>query len=292
MTANLPLPDYHTHTFRCGHASGSPADYVIEARSRGLIALGIADHLPLLPVRDPALSMSIDELPDYVAEIQQLKKQFPGFVLLGIEADYRPSTIYEVKDLLESYPFDYVIGSVHHLGDWGFDDPRQIARYQFEDIDDLWVEYLELVGDAAETGLFTILGHLDLMKKFGHRPNRPLDKELDALAGRVARAGVVVEINTAGLRRPAREPYPGLDILRRLNEHGVPITFGSDAHDPSEVGADFARALQLAKQAGYREYVLLRPSALPNPSSPVMLEKRPLPTDCGKSDHGPQPENG
>jgi len=272
MPTNLPLPDYHTHTYRCGHASGSPADYVAQAQAKGLIAIGIADHLPLLPLPDPALSMSVAELPKYVAEINELKKRFPGYVFLGIEADYRPGTILEVRDLVKSYPFDYVIGSVHHLGEWGFDDPRQISRYQFEDINDLWVEYLELLGDAAESGLFSILGHLDLMKKFGHRPTRPLNKELDTLAKRLARAGIVVEINTAGLRRPAREPYPNLDILRRLNSHGVPITFGSDAHDPQEVGADFVRAVESAQQAGYKEYALL------DPLHPGLFSRRPLPT--------------
>jgi hypothetical protein len=106
-------------------------------------------------------------LPDYVAEVQALKAAYPGYVLLGIEADYRPGTVTEVQGLLENYPFDYVIGSVHFLEDWGFDDPRHIDEYRGRDVDSLWAQYLELVGDAAESGLFTILGHLDLIKKFG-----------------------------------------------------------------------------------------------------------------------------
>ncbi len=253
----MKLPDYHTHTARCGHATGRPGDYVEAARARGLAALGVADHLPLLPDRDPELSMSAFELDDYVAEVQELKARFPDYVLLGIEADYRPQTVSEVGALLESSPFDYVIGSVHHLGGWGFDDPRQMDEYADRDIDDVWIEYFELVGDAAESGLFTILGHLDLVKKFGYRPTRTRGAELDRLVERVARAGALVEINTAGLHRPVGEAYPTLDILRRLCIAGVAVTFGSDAHRPQEVGRDFDHAVALAQAAGYAEFASL-----------------------------------
>jgi histidinol-phosphatase (PHP family) len=225
----------------------------------GLAAIGVADHLPLLPEWDPRLSMHTCELSEYVEEVQELKTSFPGYVLLGIEADYRPKTVSDVGQLLGGSPFDYVIGSVHHLGDWGFDDPRQIAEYADRDIDDLWIEYFELVGDAAESGLFTILGHLDLVKKFGYRPTRTLDAELDRLVERVAKAGVLVEINTAGLRRPLGEAYPTLDILRRLCAARVPVTFGSDAHRPGEVGRDFEHAVALAQAAGYSEFASLAP---------------------------------
>jgi histidinol-phosphatase (PHP family) len=253
----MRLPDYHTHTARCGHARGMPAEYVTAAQTAGLLAIGVADHLPLLPEPDPELSMNACELLDYVDEVQELKARFPGFVLLGIEADYRPETVSDVQALLESQPFDYVVGSVHHLGDWGFDDPRQVERYNSVDIHDVWVEYYERVGEAAESGLFTIIGHLDLVKKFGHRATRPLDAELDRLVRRIARAGVVVEINTAGLHTPAKEAYPSPEILGRLQTAEVPITFGSDAHRPPQVGRDFAHAAALARTAGYDSFATL-----------------------------------
>lgn len=255
----MRLPDYHTHTARCGHARGTPAEYVEAARAAGLLAIGVADHLPLLPEPDPELSMEACELDDYVAEVLELKAAFPGFVLLGIEADYRPDTVSEVHSLLESQPFEYVIGSVHHLGDWGFDDPRQMEGYSSRQIDDVWVDYLELVGEAAECGLFTILGHLDLVKKFGYRPTRALDDELDRVVERISRAGVAIEINTAGLHKPVKEAYPSPAILRKLWAADIPITFGSDAHRPEEVGRDFARAADLARAAGYEEFARLEP---------------------------------
>lgn len=256
----MHLPDYHTHTGRCGHASGAPTEYIEAAQRQGLLGIGIADHLPLLPTHDPELSMQVDDLADYVAEVEALKARFPDYVLLGIEADYRPHTVSDVASLLDSRPFDYVIGSVHHIGAWGFDDPRQIDEYDSRDIDGVWIDYLQLVGEAAESGLFTILGHLDLVKKFGYRPTRALDHEFGVLVDRVARAGVLVEINTAGLHKPVQEIYPTLDILQRLHAAGVMITFGSDAHRPGEVGRDFVHAVDLARRAGYDEYALLEPT--------------------------------
>ncbi len=236
---------------------GSPEEYVQEALALGLSGIGIADHLPLLPESDPTISMDLCHLDGYVQEVRRLKHEHPGYVLLGVEADYRPHTISEVKTLLNSHPFDYVIGSVHYLGAWGLDDERQIDEYLGRDVDDVWIEYLELVGDAAESGAFTILGHLDLAKKFGYRPSRVLTRELDRLVERVAGAGVLVEINTAGLHKPVGEAYPAPGILSRLREAGVEITFGSDAHRPSEVGRDFARAVELARTAGFTRFASL-----------------------------------
>ncbi len=96
------------------------------------------------------------------------------------------------------------------------------------------------------------------MKKFGHRPSASLHDAVDALARRLAAAGVVVELNTAGLRKPVREIYPSPDVVRALRSAGVPITFGSDAHAPAEVGHDLDRAAALARECGYDRYAALR----------------------------------
>jgi histidinol-phosphatase (PHP family) len=274
---SLFLPDYHTHTARCGHAKGAAAEYVAAARECGLAAIGVSDHLPMLHAPGPELSMDLDQLDDYVAEVRGLQREAPGFVLLGVEADYHPTTIAAVRDLLAAHPFDYVIGSVHFLDEWGFDDPRNLDSWAQRDVDDVYLQYLEVVGDAAETGLFTILGHLDLVKKFGYRPSRPLGAALDTLAQRAARAGVVVELNTAGLRKPIGEIYPSVEWLRVLRAHGVPITFGSDAHRPGDVGADRAAAVEAARAAGYNEYAWLATAGGAAPHDRAQVEARPLP---------------
>lgn len=274
VPATPPLPDYHTHTALCGHARGRPEEYVEQALARGLTAIGIADHLPLLHDRDPQLSMDLAQLEGYVEEVLRLKQRYPGFVFLGIEADYRPDTIEAVRSLLGEYPFDYVVGSVHFIDGWGFDDPRHARGFAERPIDHVYRRYFELVGEAADTGVFTIIGHLDLVKKFGHRPTVSMDELLRALATRIARGGLLVELNTAGLRKPVAEIYPAADILPILRAAGVRLTFGSDAHAPEEVGCDFTSAVRHARSGGFTDYAGLAPSP---GGVRARIEVRPLP---------------
>lgn len=259
----MNYPDYHTHVARCGHASGTAADMVAAARAANLAGIGISDHLPLLPRPDADVTMRPGELEAYVAEVLALKESHPGFVLLGIEADYFRAGAGEIERLLQSHPFDYVIGSVHYLDSWGFDNSKNVAGFEERDIDEIYRCYYELLGDAAESGLFTIIGHLDLVKKWGHRSRTGLAAELDRLMARLRRTQVLVEINTAGLRKPVKEIYPQLDLLRRARAAGLGITFGSDAHQPEEVGWEFAAAGKLAREAGFSSHAVLRPAAGP-----------------------------
>jgi histidinol-phosphatase (PHP family) len=255
----LSLPDYHTHTARCGHAKGSAADYVEAARSRGLSGIGISDHLPLLHTTDPGVTMSLDELSAYVAEVQELKAKYPGYVYLGIEADYRRDTIQDVVELLRTHPFDYVIGSVHFLDGWGFDDPSQVGEFEERDVDEVYRTYYAHLEEAAGAGAFTMLGHLDLVKKFGHRPVDSLDAEIERVADKMAGHGVVAEINTSGLHKPVAEIYPSDHVLAILRRRGVAVTFGSDAHTPTDVGRDLVAAVYAATKAGFCSYAHLAP---------------------------------
>ncbi len=261
------LPDYHTHNSRCGHARGSLREYVEAALERGLSGIGVSDHLPLVHTRDPELSMALSELEAYVCDVRDLQTEYPGFILLGIEADYRPDTFDDVHGVLGSYPFDYVIGSVHYLDEWPFDDPRQRHTWEGRDVDDVWRRYFDMVGEAAETGAFTLIGHLDLVKKWGHRPLRPIEDAARTLAERIGRTDAVVEVNTSGLRKPVAELYPDLDLLRLLREHGAAVTFGSDAHSPDDVGRDFAAALAAVREAGFDSYAALEypPTSIESP---------------------------
>ena len=121
-----------------------------------------ADHMPLLYFEDPELAMAPAELPVYVERVLELKDRYSDRIVvrLGIEADYHAATQEERARLLGQYPWDYVIGSVHILGDWIFDDPRQLEGYQGLDLDQFYVDYLEAVGDMAETGLYLSLIHI------------------------------------------------------------------------------------------------------------------------------------
>lgn len=233
--------DYHLHTSRCGHARGTMEEYVLAARDKGLKAIGFADHFPLywLPAgkRDPSLAMEPDELPGYIEEVRRLQKKYPGIkIKLGIEVDYIPGFEGELARLLRRYPFDYVLGSVHYIDGWGFDNPAYLEQYRDWDTGELYKRYFQLVRRAALSGLFDVIAHPDLIKKFGYRPRVDLLPLYRETATVFKQAGVLVEVNTAGLRAPAGEIYPAPAFVHECVRQGLRFTTGSDAHAPEQVG--------------------------------------------------------
>jgi histidinol-phosphatase (PHP family) len=105
----------------------------------------------------------------------------------------------------------------------------------------------------AKTQLFDIVGHLDLVKKFNYRSKNDLSDLLLKTVEIIGKSGMCVEINTSGLRKPCHEIYPGEKLLKMCFDHDIPITFGSDAHSPEDVGAGFDRAVELVRRVGYGE---------------------------------------
>lgn len=254
--------DLHMHTSRCGHASGEMAEYIEAGRVRGLDVMCFTDHLPMPAPYPQHYTMRADEMPAYVADVlaaaAQARDSGGPEVLLGIEADWLPDAIPAVVDSLAAYDFDVVLGSVHFLGDWAFDDPDLVARYDYWRPDDLWERYFEETAHAAASGMFDVIAHPDLVKKFGSRSERDPRSWYEQTAIALADAGCAVEVNSAGLRKPVAEIYPSLDLLKACRRRGVPATMGSDAHSPAEVGEglDLARALLL--EAGYTSVVCFR----------------------------------
>ena len=254
------LMDYHIHTSRCGHAVGTMEEYVERALVVGLGEMGFSDHLYLyfLPPdrRDPSLAMDERELPEYVESVLRLRDRYPQIpIRLGVEADYYPGYEEILQRILEPYPWDYVYGSIHFIDGWGFDDPKYVDRYLQWNIDELYARYFGLVKDAAATGLFDVMGHLDVIKKFGHRPKGDVSSLYAGVAAALKDAGVAIEVSTAGLRKPVGEIYPSPTLLAECGRMGVPASLGSDSHHPSEVGIYFDWALEALRAAGYHEIV-------------------------------------
>jgi histidinol-phosphatase (PHP family) len=255
------IADYHIHTRLCRHAVGDPHEYVERAIELGMTEMGFADHLPFLGGWQPRhdlkddWAMGLDELDDYVALVQGLAREYEDDVriILGVEADFIPETLDQTGATLAQYPFEYVIGSVHIIGDrFGFDHPEMEGRLAQYGIDRIHLESLELTRQAAGSGLFDVVGHLDHAKKFGP----PEDGDAVAAAASaalhaVAAAGMIVEVNTGGLRKRIGEPFPGAGLLTEANALHIPLVFGSDAHRPGDVGHGFDAAAELARRAGY-----------------------------------------
>jgi len=248
------IADYHTHTPLCKHASGEPEAYAARAVERGLPEIGFSDHSPMPPHYDPDWRMSYEQYGAYVAMVERCRKAFPKLsIKLGLEADFHDGTEDFVYNTTNEYDFDYVIGSIHYLGDWGFDNPANVGRFDGRDVFDVYREYFDKVARLAASGLYDILGHPDVVKKFGHRPARPYDDLMAKALEAVQKAGMALDVNTSGLRRPAKEIYPSRRFLELAREVGVPVTLGSDAHRPEEVGEGFGEAVALLKSVGYDE---------------------------------------
>lgn len=255
------LPDYHVHTFRCGHAGGESRAFVEKAIERGLSEIAFTDHIPLyfLPHdrRDPSLAMREDQFDGYVAEVRGLQREFAGAIAvrLGLEADYAEGFEDELRGWLARADWDLVLGSVHWVaGDW-IDAPQSIPRYEKEGTEALYREYYRLLAKAARTRLFDVLTHFDLPKKHGHRaPPEVAEAEDEAIAA-AREADVAVEISSAGLRKTARELYPEPRLLAKLVRAGVAVTFSSDAHAPAEVGWGYERTVKTARECGVTGFV-------------------------------------
>lgn len=231
--------DYHIH----GLAHEGPPHtverllpYVEAARAAGLTEVGFADHDRYLDGLDFSVFPELEWLTGMP-------------VRAGLEVDFRPGKDHHRE--LAGRPWDYLIGSVHAIGAWEFDRAGQEAGFAAWDIDELYTTYFNLVAQAAATGLFQIIGHLDLIKIYGHRPRRPVLELAEPAFRAIARSGAAIEVNTAGLFKPVGESYPSRELLERAFSLHIPVTIGSDAHAPAEVGRERDRLRELLHRIGY-----------------------------------------
>ncbi len=232
--------DYHTHNVRCGHAQGQIEDYIRTAISHGLTEIGISDHSPLYYMEGndpiPGQAMAKNELEQYVEEALNLKARYTGQidVKLGLESDYIEGMESFYADILAKYPFDYVIGSVHHvLNTHVYDHRRWTAK---PDPMAVYAEYYRLVQKSARSGLFDILAHTTAILAYSPRP---IPAEVEALQDEALEAiretGLCVEVNTSGFRKMRTDPFPSSRMITKAVELGIPLTFSSDSHRPDEV---------------------------------------------------------
>ena len=213
------------------------------------------DHGPTSDGFDAAHRMSLSEYPSYQEQVVAIQREHEGHgprVFFGVEADFYEAGIPFLGQWLPQQGFDLVLGSIHFLQTWGFDDPDERHVWDSVDVTGTWREYFALLGRLADSRLFDVVGHLDLPKKFGYRPP---DRELKDMAlpvlDKIAAAGMAIELNTGGLRKPVKEIYPSQALLAWACERKIPICFGSDAHRPEEVGYAFGDAVRWARGAGY-----------------------------------------
>lgn len=248
-------PDYHMHTPLCRHATGTPREYAAQAVRLGFNEIGFSDHSPMPRDDFDDWRMRASDLDRYVQDVEAARREFPQLTIkLALEVDFIPGYEGWIKELAARYPWDYFIGSVHYVESWAIDSPHETEKWKQRDIAQVWSSYFERLAEAASSGFFDIIGHVDLCKKFGYYPKSDCSVLYRSFLERARAGGVAIELNTAGLRKDCKEIYPSRALLEVAAELGVPITFGSDAHAPEEVGLNFAEAIELARSVGYTEY--------------------------------------
>jgi histidinol-phosphatase (PHP family) len=184
------------------------------------------------------------DLDDYVEVVQAVKAEgLP--VVLGLEVDFYQDRMDQVARLLDGYPFDVLLGSVHWLGTWRFDvlnDPLVMAEWDVRDIDDVWDEYTRAMEELGASGVCDVFAHPDLVKIAGRMPSVS-DEFYDRITEAAVRSGMAAELSSAGWRKPCDQEYPAPPLLKRFVDRGVPLTTASDGHGLPDV-ADRADSLR------------------------------------------------
>jgi histidinol-phosphatase (PHP family) len=245
------IVDLHNHTPLCNHAKGSPREFIEKAIEKKINLFGFSDHAPMK--FDEGYRMTFEQMDGYEREIAELKDEYKDKIdiKLAYEVDYLPG--YVDKRVLDR-EVDYMIGSVHFIESWGFDNPEFIGEYANKDATETWTEYFKLIAQMAETKAFNIVGHMDLLKVFNFKQPKDTAKMAKKAIEEIKKAGMAIEINASGLRKPVNEAYPSNELLSAILEFEVPITFGSDSHDPSHIGFKMSENMELAKSIGFKNY--------------------------------------
>ena len=244
--------DLHNHTIRCNHAKGSMDTYIERAIKLGIDIYGFSEHAPM--DFDSYYRLDFNKMNVYENDVLNLKEKYKNDIkiILGYEVDYLKG---HMDERVLTSNVDYLIGSVHFLGEWGFDHPDYINEYKNRNINQIWQEYFDAIEAMAKTGYFNIVGHLDLIKIFNFMPTKDIRNIATNALKAIKKSNMVLELNSAGLRKPCREIYPSLSLLEMAYELDIPITFSSDAHAIGQVGYRYEESIALAKKVGYTKAV-------------------------------------
>lgn len=258
------LTDYHVHlrqddieaTAETHFTPENLQRYATAAAERGITELGIAEHVyrftEALTIWDHPFwkEWAIDDLDRYCEVVAA------GPTKLGIEADFVPGAEDRTANLLDSRPFDFVIGSIHFIGDRSLDTEEFTIWDERSDPDEIWSRYFLTLADAARSGLFDVLAHPDLVKVWGRAqtlPSKDLRFYYEPAVEAIAESGVAVEVSTAGLRKATGEIYPSPAFMEMCVEAGAAFALSSDAHETGQLGFEYRRALEFLDRHGVGE---------------------------------------
>lgn len=265
--------DYHMHFEYGSYDLDWVQGFFDSAKARGIDEIGISEHshgfteFKELYYDELILDDSVTgiyqkkwlcknkfkySLDDYFKFMDMLKgKGYP--VKTGIEiCNFKNQA--EVKKIIEKYPFDYVIGSIHYLRGWGYDFADIKSEWQNHSLKDIYTWYAEEVENICASGLYDIMGHPFNIRLFKFLPDFDVTPILERVAKALKKANMAVDINTGTLYRyPIAEISPYPDFLKVAKTYNLPIITSSDAHQPEDCGRYIDKAIEYAKQYGYTE---------------------------------------
>jgi histidinol-phosphatase (PHP family) len=258
------LTDYHVHlrpddieaSAETHFTAENIARYRQAAESVGITELGFAEHVyrftEALTIWDHPFwkEWARDDLDRYCEVVAASPAR------LGLEADFVPGAEDRTANLLDRRPFDYVIGSIHFIGDHSLDTEDFTIWDERSDADEIWRRYFETLAAAARSGLFDVLAHPDLVKVWGRAgtlPSRDPRHFYEPAIEAIADSGVAVEVSTAGLRKPVGEIYPSDPFMEMCVDAGAAFVLSSDAHEPGQLGFEYSAAIEFLSRHGVTE---------------------------------------
>ncbi|HEX6688320.1 MAG TPA: histidinol-phosphatase [Solirubrobacterales bacterium] len=258
------LTDYHLH-LRPDEPDTPPERYFTAdnveryrqaADAAGVEELGVSEHVYRF-----TQALDLWRHPFWQEQAQDDLDAYCEFVRdaglkLGIECDFVPGAEDRTANLLEARDFDYVVGSVHFVGEAAVDHEGWDVWEGRGDADEVWRRYFAALAECARSGLFDVLAHPDLVKVWGGarpQPERDPRHFYEPAVEAIAESAIAVEVSTAGLRKPVGELYPAPAFAEMCVEAGIPFALSSDAHLPEQVGFGYARALEFLAELGVEE---------------------------------------
>jgi histidinol-phosphatase (PHP family) len=255
------LTDYHLHLRpdEVGRAEEyftqqNVDRYLAAAEEQGIEELGVSEHVYRFAESLELWDHSYwrDQAKDDLGAYCEFVRTTP--LRLGLEADYIRGAEDRIASMLDEHDFDYVVGSVHFIGEKGaVDDQRYDAWESFPDADSLWRTYFEWQAELVRSGLFDIVSHPDLVKMWGDgrpAPERDPRFHYEPFVEAIAESEIAVEISTAGLRKPVGEIYPARALAEMCREGGAEFALSSDAHAPDQIGFGYDEAMKFLDDLG------------------------------------------
>jgi len=263
--------DYHVHPYYSLDAEGTVEEYCVRAIEIGMEELCFTPHFDIDPERreiddkvrlgDKIVTMKSNWIERYVEDVELARKRYSLEIKIGIEVGYDSNIENELRNVLKTYPFDFVLGAIHNIDHISISDKKECGQYfENKSPEEVCGSYFTLMENTIKSGLFDVIAHFDIYKKYGWeyygeglaKSQKPYLRPILTL---VAENGLGIEVNTSGLRKPVNEIYPAEDILELAKKLGVKIvTIGSDAHKVEDLGKGLKKAEELIEKTGFEIY--------------------------------------